>query len=74
MPDLPAGERLQVPECLKQWFSVFEVKYGKTTTVRYFKHDGTFVDIDCSTAQGACTKAAPLGLPLSVPPSTFLSP
>ena len=50
MPDLLAGERLQVPECLKQWFSVFEVKYGKTTTVQYFtgKHDRTFVNIDCT--------------------------
>ena len=48
MQVLPAGERLHVPECLRQWFSVFEVKYGKTTTVRYFKHDGTFVDIDCA--------------------------
>ena len=37
-----------MPKCLKQWFSVFEVKYGKTTTVRYFKHDETFVDIDCA--------------------------
>jgi hypothetical protein len=26
----------------------FEVKYGKTTTVQYFNHDGTFVDIDCA--------------------------
>ena len=25
-----------------------EVKYGKTTTVRYFKHDDTFVDIECT--------------------------
>jgi hypothetical protein len=46
--NLPPGEQLQVPECLKQWFSFFEVKYGKTTTVRYFKHDGTFVDIECA--------------------------
>jgi hypothetical protein len=48
MGNLQQGEQLHVPECLKQWFSVFEVKYGKTTTVRYFKHDGTFVDIECA--------------------------
>ena len=45
MGSLPSGEQLQVTECLKQWFSV---KYGKATTVRYFKHDGTFVDIECA--------------------------
>jgi hypothetical protein len=48
MGNLQSGEQLQVLECLKQWFSVFEVKYGKTTTVCYFKHIGTFVDIKCA--------------------------
>ena len=75
VPDLLAGERLQVPECLKQWFSVLEVKYGKTTTVRYFKHDGTFVDINCAAGvhQGCLLGSAVFSADLHVSLAMIMS-
>ena len=45
---LQDGQELPVPACLRPWFSIFLVKYSAVTTVRYFRHDGTYVDVACA--------------------------
>jgi hypothetical protein len=44
MDDLPAGQDLPVPPLLRKYFTHFIVKYHTTTTIRYFRHDGTYLD------------------------------
>ena len=64
---LQDGEALPVTACLRPWFSLFYVKYSSATTVRYFKHDGTYVDVVCATVvhQPECIRGARLAAPPS---------
>ena len=48
MEDLPEGVELPVPAVLRKYFTHFIVKYHTTTTVRYFRPNGTYIDVDCA--------------------------
>ena len=48
MDDLPGRVQLPVPAVLRKYFTHFIVKYHTTTTVRYFRPNGTYIDVECA--------------------------
>ena len=61
MDDLPEGVELPVPAVLRKYFTHFIVKYHTTTTVRYFRPNGTYIDVDCA---GGVHQGCPFGTTL----------